>query len=152
MKLFSQRIGIFSICTFAIFSCSSPKALEYKDYKNFSIQKLGFSSSQVKLDLEYYNPNNFGLQLKNTDLEIFIDNQFLGHSLSDTLITIPRRGSFILPIKFDVDMQGIYKNALKTLMGNEVTVKVTGKLKLGKANVFMSMPVNYEGKQKFSMF
>lgn len=151
MPLNKIKIWAVSISLFII-SCSSPKALEYKDYKNFSIQKLGFSSSQVKLDLEYYNPNNFGLQLKNTDLDIFIDNQFLGHSSSDTLIGIPRRGSFLLPIKFDVDMQSIYKNALNTLMGNEVTVKVTGKLKLGKANVFMSMPVNYEGKQKFSLF
>jgi LEA14-like dessication related protein len=126
--------------------------LEYKTYNNFSIQKLGFGTSEVKLDLEYYNPNNFGLQLKNSDLDIFIDNAFLGHSISDTLINIPRRASFILPIKFDVDMQSIYKNVLNTIMGNEVMVKVTGKLKLGKANVFMSMPVNYEGKQKFSLF
>ena len=133
-------------------SCSTPKALEYKDYTNFKIEKLGFSTSQVKLNLEYYNPNNFGLQLKNSDLDIFIDNKLLGHSTSDTLISIPRRAVFSLPIKFDVDMQSIYRNALNTLFGNEVTVKVTGKLKIGKANVFISMPVNYESKEKFSVF
>ncbi len=146
IKLWILSIGILAV------SCSSPKALEYKDYRNFSIQKLGFGSSQVTLELEYYNPNNFGLQLKNTELDIYIDNQFLGHSISDTLIGIPRRGPFMLPIKFDVDMQSIYKNAWNTLMGKEVMVKVIGKLKLGKGNVFMSMPVNYEGKQKLSLF
>lgn len=133
-------------------SCSSPKMIEYRDYKNFSIEKLGFSNSQVKLDLEYFNPNNFGLQLRRTELDIYINNTFLGHSSSDTLINIPRNNTFLLPIKFDADMKNLFKNAWSTMMGNEVTVKVTGKLKIGKANVFMSMPVDYEGKHKFSLF
>ena len=113
---------------------------------------MGFTASQVVLDLQYFNPNNFGLQLRRTDLDIFINNTFLGHSSSDTLINIPRRDTFLIPIKFNVDMKNIYKNAFNTMMGNEVTIKVTGKVKVGKANVFMSMPVNYEGKHKFSFF
>ena len=135
-----------------ILSCASPKALEYKTFRNFSIQKFGFNSSTIKLDLEYYNPNNYGMQLKNSDLDIFIDGNLLGHSSFDTLITIPRKDTFILPIKFDVDMQNIYKNAWNTLIGKEVLVRLTGKLKIGKANVFMSLPVNHETKETFSMF
>lgn len=92
------------------------------------------------------------MQLKNSDLDIFIDGNLLGHSSFDTLITIPRKNTFILPIKFDVDMQNIFKNAWSTLTGKEVLVKLTGSLKIGKANVFMSMPVNYETKETFSMF
>ena len=132
--------------------CSSPKDLVYQDYKNFHLDKMGFTQSKVSLDLQYYNPNNFGLQLRRTDLDIFINNNFLGHSASDTLINIPRRDTFLIPIKFDVDMKNIMKNAFNTMTGNEVMVKVTGRIKVGKANVFMSMPVNYEGKHKFSMF
>ncbi|MEO8859876.1 MAG: LEA type 2 family protein [Ginsengibacter sp.] len=142
----------FLALTMVIMSCSSPKALEYRTFHNFSIQKLGFNNTSIKLDLEYYNPNNYGLQLRNSDLDIFIDGNLLGHSTFDTLITIPRRNTFILPIKFDVDMQNIYKNAWSTMTGKEVVVKLTGKLKIGKANVFMSLPVNYESKETFSLF
>ena len=133
-------------------SCYSPKALEYKTYHNFSIQKLGFNNSTIALELEYYNPNNFGLQLRNTDLDIFINGSRFGHSSSDTLINIPKKNTFILPIKFDVDMQNIFKNAMNTLLGKEVTVKLTGKLRIGKGNVFMSLPLNYESKETFSLF
>ncbi|HUS03607.1 MAG TPA: LEA type 2 family protein [Chitinophagaceae bacterium] len=142
----------FVICIWLPLSCSSPKELEYQDYKNFHLEKLGFSASRVTLDLQYYNPNNFGLQLKRTDLDIFINNTFLGHSASDTLIQIPRRDTFLLPIKFDMDMKNVFKNAFNSLTGSEVMVKVTGKVKVGKANVYMIMPVNYEGKHKFSLF
>ena len=147
-----KKITACLVLVTAIMSCSSPKALEYKTYHNLSIQTLGFNSSTIKLDIEYYNPNNFGLQLKNSDLDIFIDGTLLGHSSFDTLIRIPRRDTFLLPIKFDVDMKNIYKNAWNTLTGKEVLVKLTGMLKVGKANVFMSFPVNYETRETFSMF
>jgi LEA14-like dessication related protein len=148
-----KSIPIKTFLVVLIFTaCSSPKELEYQDYKNFHLDKMGFTTSRVTLDLQYYNPNNFGLQLRRTDLDIFINNTFLGHSSSDTLINIPRRDTFLLPIKFDTDMKNIFKNAFNTAMGNEVTVKVTGKVKVGKANVFMSMPINYEGKHKFPLF
>ena len=135
-----------------LFSCSAPRPLVYNNYKNFSIDKLGFTNSEVKLDLEYYNPNNFGLQLKRTELDIFINNAFLGHSLSDSLINIPRRDTFLIPIKFAVDMHNLFKNAWNTLTTNELLIKVNGKIKVGKANVFMSMPINYEGKHTFTLF
>ena len=145
-----SRLFLFSV--FTIFSCSSPKELEYQTFHNFSIQKLGFNNSTVSLDIVYYNPNNFGMQLRNSDMDIYIDGSMLGHSSFDTLIRIPRRDTFTLPVKFDVNMQNIYKNAWSALTGKEVTVKLTGKIRIGKANVFMSFPVNYETKETFSLF
>ena len=133
-------------------SCSSPKALEYKTYQNFSINKLGFDNSTISMDLEYYNPNNFGMQLKRTDLDIFINGNMLGHSSTDSTLSIPRNSTFLIPIKFNVDMQNVFKNAYNALTGKVVLVKLTGKIKIGKGNVFMSLPVDYESKQTFSFF
>src|SRR5688572_11025625 len=96
-NLGSHSYFFISFLILAFTSCSAPKALVYTDYKNFEIESFGFTNSQVKLDLEYFNPNSFGLQLKRTELDIFINNNFLGHSYSDTLINIPRRDTFLLP-------------------------------------------------------
>ena len=144
-------VGIFLV-VLVFMSCSSPKALEYRAYHNFSVEKLGYSNSTIKLDLVYFNPNNFRMQLRNTDLDIFINGKLFGHSSTDTLIPIPKRDTFSLPVMFDVNMQSLYQNALNTLLGREVTLKVSGKVKIGKANVFMYFPVNYESKETFSLF
>lgn len=133
-------------------SCGTPKDLVYKDFKNFSVEKLGFSSSTVKMDLLYYNPNNFGLQLQRTDLDIYIDGTYLGNTVQQFQVTIPKRAEFTLPISAQVEMKNIFKNALNSLFNKEVLVKVTGRVKIGKANVFKSFPVNYEGMQKLSIF
>lgn len=142
----------FLVVVFAFMSCSTPKALEYRSYTNFTVEKLGFDYSTVKLNLQYYNPNNFRMQLRNTNLDVFINGKLFGNSSTDTLIQIPKKDTFTLPIKFNVNMQSVYQNALNTLFGKEVLIKVTGKVKVGKANVFMYFPVNYESKETFSLF
>lgn len=141
---------VLAICLAS--SCQAPKDLVYRDFKNLKVEKIAFGSSILKVDLVYYNPNNFVLQLKYTDLDIFIDNSYLGHSSQDYQITIPKLAEFSLPLEVSIDMKNILKNALTTLLGKEVMVRVTGKVKLGKANVYKTFPVNYEGKQKFNVF
>ena len=142
----------FLFVVFVFMSCSTPKALEYISYNNFTVEKLGFDYSTVNLDLKYFNPNNFRMQLRNTNLDVFVNGKLFGHSSSDTLIQIPKRDTFTLPIKFNVNMQNVYQNALNTLLGKQVLIKVTGKVKVGKANVFMYFPVNYESEETFSLF
>ena len=133
-------------------SCRAPQDLVYKDFQNLKIEKLGFASSKLKMDLLYYNPNNFGLQLKRTDLDIFIDGTFMGHVLQEYQVSVPKRSDFSLPIEMDVDMKNVFSNTLNSLLNKEVTVKATGSVKLGKMNVYKSFPVNYESKQKISLF
>jgi len=140
------------LLTILQFSCSTPKALEYRDFKNFTIEKLGFSSSSVKMDIVYYNPNNYGLQLKRTDLDIFINDVFMGHTSQEYQITIPKKEEFSIPLRMEVDMINIFKNGLNAMLYNQVLVKVTGSVKVGKANVFISFPVTYQGTQTFTLF
>ena len=135
-----------------MFSCSTPKALEYQNFTNFKIEKAGFSTTTISMDLVYNNPNSFAVQLKNADLDIYINDNFVGHTSQEYQITIPRDSSFALPVKVDVDMQHLFKNAFTTLFQKEVLMKLKGSIKIGKRNVFIKFPVNYEAKENFSLF
>ncbi len=144
--------GIFFLLALSMLAgCSSPKELVYKDVTNLEMGKLGFGASTLKFDVVYYNPNNFGLKLKKTELDIYINNTFLGHTVQDQQIAIPKKADFAIPITVAVDMKNIYKNLFSALFNSEVMVKAVGKVTVGKAGIFKSFPVNYEGKQKISM-
>jgi LEA14-like dessication related protein len=147
-----KKYVLFVIAIMALLASCTPKAFEYRTYHNFSIQKLGFDKSTISMELEYYNPNNYGLQLKQSDLDIFIDGNLLGHSITDTLINIPSRSNFTMPVKFSVDMKNIIKNAASTIFGKEILVRLSGKVKVGKGNVFLSFPIEYESTQKFTLW
>jgi len=144
----------FTFITFVIIAtaCQAPKELVYRDFKNLKVEKVGFAATTLKLDLVYYNPNNFGMQLKYTDLDIYVDNNFLGHSSQDYQITIPKLAEFTMPLQIEVDMKNLLKNAFASFLGKEVLVKITGTVKLGKANVYKTFPVSYEGLQRFTTF
>jgi len=100
----------------------------------------------------YYNPNHFSMKLKRTDLDIFIDSNYVGHTTQDTLVTIPAQSEFNIPLTVDVDMNNLFKNALTALMVRSIQVKVSGNIKAGKAHIYKNFPVNYVGIQPFSFF
>jgi len=49
-------------------------------------------------------------------------------------------------------MKNMLKNGLTTFFSNQVKVKITGSLKVGKANGFISFPIRYEDYHQFSIF
>jgi LEA14-like dessication related protein len=153
--MFFLRVRTYYMLLFfccLLISCSTPKALEYREFKNLTVEKLGFSTSTVRMDIVYYNPNNFGLQLKRADLDIYLNNNYAGHATQEYQITIPKLAEFSMPVQVDVDMKNIFRNAFTGLLNKQVMVKLTGSVKVGKANVFISFPVTYEGMQSYKIF
>jgi len=133
-------------------SCRAPKDLEFREYNSVSLDNMGFSSSTLKMNLVYYNPNNFGLELKRTELDIYVDSTYLGHSSQELQVAIPRRDVFTIPLKVDLDMKNLLKNGLTTLFNKEVTVRAVGNVKVGKAGVYKNFKVDYSSRQQFSLF
>lgn len=132
-------------------SCQKPKDLVFKEFKNLKVDQLSFSGAALNVDLVYYNPNNFGLQLNRTDLDIFVDSTFLGHSSQNIQVAIPKRNNFTIPLKLDLDVKNLLKNGITSLFNKEVKVRVLGSVKLGKAGVYKSFPVDYTSLQNFSL-
>jgi LEA14-like dessication related protein len=136
-------------------SCHKPKDLVFKDYKNLKIDKLSFAGAALNVDLVYYNPNKFSLQVNRTDLDIFVDSTFLGHSSQNVQITVPKKGDFVLPLKVDLDVKNLLKNGMTgvtSLFNKDVKVRFLGSIKLGKMGVYKSFKVDYTTVQNFSMF
>jgi LEA14-like dessication related protein len=130
------------------FSCSQPKAPDYKDIKNFKVNNLGFNKSNVSMDLVYYNPNNYGIDLKKVDCDVYVDNNFLGKFMLDTLMHIPRNVEFTVPARMDVDMRNVFKNTLNVLFSWEVLIGAIGSTRIGKGGIYVTIPFNYEGRHK----
>jgi LEA14-like dessication related protein len=121
---------------------------EFIDARNFGLRSIGAKTSTITSDLYYYNPNNIGLQLKKAELDVYIDNKFLGHSILDTLILIPKKDTFSFPVNLEVDMKNIFPNAFSLLTKTEIELRIEGIAKVGKGGLFLNVPVKYQGKHK----
>ncbi len=145
-------ITFLAVFSLFIFSCKKPASFEYREVRNFKIDSVGLSTSTISLSLVYFNPNNYGVDLKHINCDVYIDKNYVGRYILDTLLHIPKRSEFVVPSKMQVDMKNIFKNAFATLLANDVLVEVKGITRVGKGGIFVNIPFSYETRQKFNLF
>ena len=151
MKSLIRLLAICLVFVFA-FSCTKPVSFEYRDLRNFKVDSIGLVSSSLSMDLVYFNPNNFGVDLKNVNCDVYINQNYLGKYLLDTTMHIAKRSEFSIPSHIEVDMKNVFKNTFATLFSNDVLVEVKGTTRVGKAGIYVTVPVQYSGRHQFSLF
>jgi LEA14-like dessication related protein len=137
---------------FLLTSCRSPQDLQFREFNNLQLEKFGFTASTLKVNLIYFNPNNFGMELNRTELDIYLDSTFLGHSSQELQVPIPKKDVFTIPLRVDLDMKNLLKNGLISIMNKEVAIRAIGNVKVGKAGVYKNFKVDYTTKQQISFF
>lgn len=143
---------LFALIVALLSSCAAPKTFEYRDAKNIHVDRLGFDKTVLVMDLLYYNPNGFGVDLKQINCDVFVEKTYLGKFLLDTLMHVNRMSEFLLPSRIELDMKSIMKNGLALLMNKEVLVSVKGTARAGRAGFYKTVPFEYEEKRRLSLF
>jgi LEA14-like dessication related protein len=133
-------------------ACKKPESFEYRDVRNVKIDSLGFEKSIVSMDLVYFNPNNFGIDLKNINCDVYIEHDFLGKYLLDTTMHIAKRSEFAIPSHMQVDMKNLFENTFNSFFSNELLLEVKGTTRVGKGGIYITIPFAYSGRHKFSLF
>ncbi|MBS1747181.1 MAG: LEA type 2 family protein [Bacteroidetes bacterium] len=120
--------------------------------KNLKIDSVGLVNSKISLELVYFNPNNFGVDLKHINCDVYINHNYLGKYVLDTTMHIPRRSEFSIPSSMSVDMKNIFKNALQAFLSNKVLVDINGSTRVGKSGFYITVPFKYSAMESFSIY
>jgi len=129
-------------------SCSKPKPPEFIGVEDFKVIKMGLSESTLGIGVKMFNPNKTRMQIKNADIDIFINEMKLGRSVLDSTINVPSNDTFSIPLEVKVQTLTGATKLLESLQDTAVNFKVSGSAKLGKAGVFVNYPLLYEGRQR----
>ncbi|MFY0254285.1 LEA type 2 family protein [Chitinophaga sp. 30R24] len=151
MKAIRIILAIFIVCIIAS-ACEKTKDIQFVRVAGINLEQLGMSKSVVRMTLAYYNPNKYRLQVKDANFDLYFDDTQVGHSIQDTMISIPARDTFYFPVKLEVNMGNVFKNALSAFANKEVTIKATGNCKVGKAGIFLPFPIKCETRQSLNFF
>src|SRR5262245_26151003 len=95
-------ITILSSC-----KSGSVKEPEYRDVQNVRLIKAGLLESTAGVDLIYYNPNNFGVQLNDIRGDVYLDDNYFGRIGLQEKVSVGRKTEFIVPATIKLDMIGI---------------------------------------------
>jgi hypothetical protein len=135
-----------------VFSCKKPQAFEYREMRDFKVDSLGFDHSNISMSLVYFNPNNFGVELKKVDCDIYVEHNYVGHFNLDTLMHIAKRSEFGIPSHMKVNMKNLFKNALTTVFAHDFLVEAQGTVRAGRGGIFITVPFHYSARQKLNLF
>ena len=133
-----------------LYSCGRIKDPEFRRLDNFGVKKLGFESSTVGFTATYFNPNKFGVTVKEAAIDVFVDSIYLGKFSQTQEVVVNNNAEFSIPLEGTIGIQKALQSNLAGLLGKEVLVKADGSVKVGKVGVFVNKRIHYEGRQKVS--
>lgn len=147
-----MKIAYSFILFLFLIGCKQPQSFELQEFKNFKLEKLGADQSQVAFELTYFNPNNYKVDLKRVDCEVYINDSYLGKYILDTVMVIPKKDTFNLPSRMQIDMKNVFKNAFTSIFNREIKLTLKGTTRVGKAGIYMNLPIEYEGRHQIPLF
>ncbi|MBC7828493.1 MAG: LEA type 2 family protein [Chitinophagaceae bacterium] len=133
-----------------LLSCAKPKGFDYLGFQNVRVIKWGIKETTVGMDVQFYNPNS-GLQLKKAEVDVQINNKYLGRTVIDSLINIPKKDTFLIPMTMTMETINAVSGILQSISDSSVLVKLDGKATVGRSGVFFNYPIKYEGNQKIKL-
>ncbi len=128
-------------------ACRQPKELVYQNVEHFSMKQASKDKTLLAMDIRLYNPNNYSMKLKSADVDVFLNGNHAGKMNATNQCLLPARDTFSLPVTLEVELKNVLPNVLQLLMNSDVDIKLNGKIKAGRNGVYVTIPVNYEGKQ-----
>jgi LEA14-like dessication related protein len=147
-----MRTGLFfaALLPLIFSSCTRIQDPEFRRVDDFGVRKLGFEETVVGFSATYYNPNKFGVTVKEAAIDVYVDTVYLGKFTQPAEVPVNGAAEFSIPLEGKIAVQKALRFDLPNLLGKTVKLRADGSVKVGKVGVFVTKPIHYEGRQTIS--
>jgi len=129
-----------------ISSCTKIEEPAFRRIDGFGVKKLGLTETVVGFNIAFFNPNNFGLTVKEAAIDVYVDSLLLGRFTQPEATSVVKKSEFVIPLQGAVSLVKAVELKLPSLVGKEVLVQAKGDVRVGKAGVFVTKEINYWGR------
>ncbi len=139
---------IVLVIAIGLIGCKEIKDPEFRRVENLGIKNLGLLEATIGVNVTYYNPNGFGVTVKEAEADIYLDSTYLGKFIQDSSINVNREAEFSIPFSGTISMRTALNLDLESLSRRDVLLKAEGSAKVGKAGIYLNTPIHYQGKHR----
>ena len=150
-----NNVGKYSLpCLFFMFiACNKPviREPEFTGTRNLSLSKLGLKSSELDMEIGFFNPNRFGLTLEQFDLDVYMNGDYLGKARDIRATNIPGNDTFHVPVRMELGMKNMISKGLSLGLNREADIRIKGTARISrgaKAAKVWQLPVDYQTRYK----
>ena len=122
-------------------SCNSVKELDYIGIRSTEIKSLTLNKFSIKINLEYYNPNRFRINVKETNLKIYLNDKFLATADQPGKTQIPKLSKFVFPVIARFDPFEILGSAIFSVFEKTTKISIKGTAKVGREGFYVKLPI-----------
>jgi len=142
-----QFIILLIFCIAFTIACNTPKQPEFVEMQGVKVSSFSLNKITLTGDAKFSNPNAYGIQLTDVDLDVAIDGEKVGNVQQTKDIKVPASQNFLVPIVVDIapkDLSFDLLGSALTLIGGSKKVKVNykGSITVEAMNVPLKIPVN----------
>jgi len=121
-------MGILILLTACSGMVDRRKELKNCDFniRSVRIENLGLTSLTLKLTIDIYNPNRIDVVLDKLDVNIWINDNYVGKSVNEAKMTINTGESKDVPLVFNIKYAGAYKTYQDIKKGEKLIYKFKG--------------------------
>lgn len=132
------KIILFVFILLSINIFAEPSAPEYIRTKDWKIEKLETGNLVLTAKAVFYNPNKSKAKLRDVNLDVYVNDKYIGKVLQTYKIKIKGKSSFDIPLRMEFNL----KDSGLDLLGSLLTL-VTNKKFLVDMKGFIKMSVFY---------
>lgn len=139
--------------TLILFSCKSIQPVTVDEIESIHVTSISPQSIQMQIGLKINNPNNTKFTIKESDLNVFINNLDLGKAMVKDKIIIPPNFNQTLFANVETNIAQLLFQALPLIsaVNNHelMKVKISGTVKVKAFFITKSYPVELEKEMAF---
>lgn len=151
MKWKTYLLPVLGVLMLFLTSCREIKDPEFRRIERFRVKSIGLQHATIGFSITYHNPNNFGVSVKEAVADVVLDSIPIGQFRQDSTITVNRSSEFSIPLTGTITLETLRKFDLSSLPFKEVPVKATGSVRVGKGGIFVTRPVEYQGRHRLEI-
>jgi hypothetical protein len=128
MRAFRPNTALLPLVASAVLlmaSCSSYDEVELKDITNVEVLRMDGKQVALRVDALVNNPNGFKIHVEEPDVDLYLNDNFVGKGLLDSALVLDRKSTKVYPVYLHADLQG--GAVLFMLLGGALS----GEMKLG---------------------
>jgi len=107
-------------------------APEIRGGESFNIEKIEGNKVNLNVGANIYNGNWFGIRVKPSNLELFLNDDFLGTVRLDKKVKLKRKSETAIDANLTATLEnGAMGKAMRSALGGGLNVRMKGRVKAG---------------------
>ena len=121
------------LVTILLTSCANFRDVTFHGVRNVELRKMNGNDIALTIEAEVENPNNYRIKLKDPDVDLWYNGQFVGKAVLDSTVVLDKRSTRIYPVDISADTQGklgpILLGGLGSLLSGQAELRASGTVK-----------------------